>query len=124
VNPPGEDIDDRALIWNQMQMFWMDTDPGIFLPEIARACAESKYSIDELKAIFWNEVRPAVAFNLWMLPAPEWTGFELEWLKGRVLKKARFGRPVRLTWLSPYAADWWRKLNQAILSERNRATVV
>jgi len=103
-----------------MQNFWMDTDPGILLPEVARVCAESKYTMPELEAIYWNEVRPAVSFNLLMLPAPEWAGFEIEWLKQRVLKKHRFGRRVRFPWLRPYSASWWSRLQSAVAVLRER----
>ena len=40
MRPPGEDIEDRAPVWDYMQNFWMDTDPAILLPEVARICAE------------------------------------------------------------------------------------
>ncbi len=96
----------------------MDTDPTILLAEVARVCAESKYTIAELEAIYWNEVRPAVSFNLLMLPAPEWAGFEIEWLKARVLRKSRFGKRLPLKWLHPYATRWWRQLHTAIVGYR------
>ena len=32
MRPPGEDIEDRAPVWDYMQNFWMDTDPAILLP--------------------------------------------------------------------------------------------
>jgi hypothetical protein len=58
------DLPDRCPIWDELQMFWMDTDPNIFLESAARVCAQSKYSLPEIEQIFWNEVRPAVRFNL------------------------------------------------------------
>ena len=57
------DLEDHALIWNAMQEFWMDTDPAASFPGIVRICAESKYTLEELEAIFWNEIRPAVVFS-------------------------------------------------------------
>lgn len=36
---PSEDIEDRSLIWDYMQNFWMHTDPLILLPEVARVSA-------------------------------------------------------------------------------------
>jgi hypothetical protein len=116
---PAEDTEDRSPLWDYMQNFWMDTDPGILLPEVSRVCAESKYSLDELEAIYWNEVRPAVKFNMFMLPAPEWAGFELGWLKERVLKKQRYGKPLPWKWLHPYSDSWWRKLRAGIVSLRS-----
>lgn len=121
MRPPHEDIQDRAPVWDHMQNFWMDTDPSIFLADVARACAESKYSLAELEAIFWNEVRPAVSFNMGALPAPEWVGFEIEWLKERVLRKSRFGKPLPRKWLHPYPESWWRKLSAGIVQHRNDA---
>jgi hypothetical protein len=72
-------------------MFWMDTDPEQELESAARICARSKYSIAEIEQIFWNEVRPAVRFNLQSI-AGEWTGFEIGWLSQRILETHRFGR--------------------------------
>jgi hypothetical protein len=69
--PPDQDEQDRRPIRDELQMFWMDTDPEISLLHCAEVCARSKYSLSEIEAIFWNEVRPAVAFNLSAGPAPE-----------------------------------------------------
>jgi hypothetical protein len=118
MKPPGEDIEDRAPVWDYMQNFWMDTDPAILLPEVVRVCADSKYTLEELELIYWNEVRPAVSFNMAMFPAPEWAGFELEWLKSRVLRKSRFGRTLPRKWLHPYSRGWWRKLHDGIVQRR------
>ncbi|MEZ5584011.1 MAG: hypothetical protein R3F37_15855 [Candidatus Competibacteraceae bacterium] len=116
---PEHDLEDRSVVWDYMQNFWMDTDSTVLLPEVGRICAESKYSLDELEAIFWNEVRPAVSFNMAMLPAPEWAGFDVEWLKQRVLKKHRFGRSLPRKWLHPYSASWWSRLRVEIENYRN-----
>lgn len=121
MKPPGEDIEDRALVWDCMQNFWMDTDPSVLLPEIGRVCAKSRYTIEELEAIFWNEVRPAVSFNLAMLPAPEWAGFGIDWLKQRILHKSRYGKPLPRKWLHPYACGWWRKLQAEIIRHRGES---
>jgi hypothetical protein len=119
---PREDMEHRGVIWDYMQNFWMDTDPYILLPEVARICAESEYSLQELEAIYWNEVRPAVSFNMLMLPAPEWAGFEIEWLKARVLEKHRYGLPLPRKWLHPYSSSWWHKLSSAVALLRNSAS--
>lgn len=120
---PADDLDARAPVWDQMQMFWMDIDPAFEIEATARVCAESKYSIEELKQIFLNEVRPAVSFNLYSGPAPEWTGFELKWLSDRVLKTHRFGRRLPFKILHPYAYSWWTKLELAIEKQRNLAPI-
>lgn len=122
MKPPDEDIEDRAPIWAYMQSFWMDTDPSILLHEAAQFCAESKYTLEELEAIFWNEVRPAVSFNMLMFPAPDWAGFEIEWLKARVLRKSRFGKPLPRKWLHPYSSNWWYKLHTGVVQRRSKST--
>ena len=118
MDAPENNLPDRKPIWDFMQNVWMDTDPGILLPRVAEMCARSKYSVDDLEAIFWNEVRPAVSFNLCMLPAPEWAGFEINWLTDRVLRKHRYGRSLPIKWLHPYANSWWQKLRGRILEIR------
>ena len=111
--PPREDQADRRPVWDALQMFWMDTDPEIFLRSAADVCARSKYSLEEIEAIFWSEVRPAVKFNLWS-PAGEWTGFDLDWLTERILEKHHFGRRPALRVLDREAESWWEKLRAGI----------
>ncbi|UHQ24718.1 hypothetical protein LVB77_08540 [Lysobacter sp. 5GHs7-4] len=121
MQPPDQDLADRAPVWDAMQYFWMDTDPAQVLAGAARTCAGSNYSLDELEAIYWNEVRPAVAFNLRAGPAPEWAGFELEWLTQRILAKSRYGRGLPWRWLRPDTAHWWRELRTAVVACRSGA---
>jgi len=116
--PPTDDLDDRKKIWDMMQMFWMDSDIKILLPKIIEICAESKYSIDELEAIYWNEVRPAVWFNLLFLPAPEWAGFDIEWLSKRIIRKNRFGKRLPIKLIYWYSDFWWKKLRNGIKNVR------
>jgi len=111
--PPDKDLDDRRPVWDALQMFWMDTDPAIFLETGARVCARSKYSLDEIEQIYWNEVQPAVEFNLKSV-AGEWTGFEIEWLVERILKTHHFGRPLPVLPFDRYASAWWEKLRPEI----------
>jgi hypothetical protein len=70
-------------------------------------------------AIFWNEVHPALKFNMALQPAPEWAGFGIEWLTQRVLGTSRFGKPLPHKWLYPYASDCWRKLYASIVQHRS-----
>lgn len=100
-------------------MFWMDTDPEIFLESAARVCARSKYSPAEIETIFWNEVRPAVKFNL-ATAVPGWTGFETGWLTQRILKKNRFGRRLPLKALHPDTSRWWKRLRAEIETARQQ----
>ena len=118
VFAPEQDQSDRRPIWDQLQIFWMDTDPNIFLSGAAQVCAQSKYSLPEIERIFWNEVRPAVQFNLMSL-AGEWTGFEIEWLSQRILKTSHFGRRLPIKYLHLYSWFWWKRLRAGIERVQN-----
>lgn len=118
MEAPERDLDARKPIWDCMQMFWMDTDPEDFLSQAVDVCAASKYSLEELKDIFWNEVRPAVSFNMTPSAASEWQGFDIEWLAERVLETHRFGKRLPIAWLHRYASGWWAKLEAGIAAKR------
>ncbi|QGX40764.1 DUF7079 family protein [Permianibacter aggregans] len=115
---PEQDLEQRLPVWDALQMLFMDTDVTFEYESITRICAASSYTIAELEAILFNEVLPAVRFNMFLFPAPEWTGFEREWLKNRVLKKHRFGKrkPLLLRW---YTHCHWHKLKAMIEQQRN-----
>ena len=113
MQPPENDIDDRIPVWDSLQMLFMDTDVTLDYDHIVRTCRASKYTADEIEAILFNEVMPAVRFNLLMLPAPEWCGFEVEWLKDRILKKHRYGKR-RPLWFQLYTRGHWKKLRPRI----------
>ncbi len=115
--PPEIDVEARAPIWDCMQLLYMDIDPNFELNGIAEICARSDYTLGDLEAILFNEVRPAVSFNLFMLPAPEWGGFEIDWLTKRVLKKHRFGKPLP-TFFTKYTKEWWKELVPLIEDKR------
>ena len=118
LSPPEQDLEARRLVWDELQMFYMDTDPAYLLERIAEVLAQSKYSVSELEDILWNEVHPACRINMYALPAPEWTGFELDWLTARILKKHCFGRRRRPWVLGRYTRQWWAKLRPMIEARR------
>lgn len=113
---PKDDAVDRLAVWEAMQMFWMDTAPDIVLANTAKICAQSKYSIKELRLIYWNEVRPAVSYNMKM-SAPEWTGFNTEFLIERILNKHKYGRKLPIMCLHRYSNLWWNKLETEIINK-------
>ncbi|GAB2877740.1 hypothetical protein ACCI51_08445 [Microbulbifer echini] len=120
MKTPEKDIEDRLKVWDAMQMLYMDTDPDYEINYIAKVCTSSKYTIQDLKSILFQEVLPACRFNLIMQPAPEWAGFEINWLKKRVLSKHRFGkrRPILLR---KYTSDLWEKIETNILQQRENS---
>lgn len=81
---------------------------------VARACAASPYSLEELQRILYDEVHPVVHLNLWAV-AGVWTGFDEEWLVSSILSRRR--RPLlRLPW--PEARRYpWRQLAPLITAE-------
>jgi hypothetical protein len=114
---PKDDFTARIPVWNSLQMIFMDTDPALCLEEMANACSESAYEIAEIEEILFNEVLPACRFNMFMLPAPEWAGFETSWLIERILKTHRFGHRRPLI-LRRYANRWWDRLEPMIRDRR------
>ena len=117
MQPPAHDLRDRQPIWDALQMFFMDTDSDLLVDSIARTCATSKYSLDELETILFQEVLPACRFNLFTLPGGEWRGFGLEWLTARILEKHRFGKRRPLI-LRQYTQGHWKKIRGRILALR------
>ena len=115
MQSPENDIDDRTPVWDALQMLFMDTDVTLSYEHIVDTCKSSKYSVDDIETILFNEVMPAVRFNLWMLSAPERYGFKVEWLKKRILKKHRFGQR-RPLWFRQYTNSHWKKLRPRIAS--------
>lgn len=113
MESPEEDITDRTPIWDALQMLFMDTDVTLSYDDIVDTCKASKYSVIDIEAILFNEVLPAVRFNMLMFPAPEWCGFEAEWLKARVLKKHRYGKRKPL-WGRLYTNAHWKQLRPRI----------
>lgn len=107
---PEQDTESRRPVWDELQMLYMDTDPEHLLNRMADRLAESPYTTEELEDILWNEVHPACEFNLRFAIAPEWAGFDLDWLTARILEKNRFGRRRRPWRLRRYTRNWWVKL--------------
>ena len=92
MDHPEQDITDRTPIWDSMHGLLMDTDVTHSYDFIASRCAESKYSIEELEQILFNEVLPAFKFNTVASPAPDWAGYETDWVVKRVCQKHRYGK--------------------------------
>ncbi len=114
MKPPEQDIENRKPVWDVLQMIYMDTDVDLELPYIARICAASPYSLEELKDILFKEVFPACRSNFYYPVAPEWKGYQIDWLTQTILKKQRHGKTSRLILFHAYTASYWRKLEQQI----------
>ena len=107
MDHPKQDIADRTPVWGSMQDLFMDTDVSLSYDFIAERCAESKYSLQELEDILFNEVLPAMKFNMLDISAPEWAGFKTDWVVQRVLEKHRYGK--RKPWMFyRYTNSHWK----------------
>ncbi len=120
MNHPTEDIPDRTPVWDAMQLLFMDTDVTLSYDYIIQVCAESKYEIDDLEKILFNEVLPALKFNMLDLPAPEWAGFKTEWIVERILEKHRFGKSKPLVFRR-YTQGHWEALRPKIEELREKS---
>lgn len=113
MQKPEDDIVDRTPIWDCLQDLYMDTDVTLCYEYIAKVCSQSKYTTDELEAILFQEVLPALRFNLYALPAPEWRGFKTAWLVNRILNKHKFGKGK--PWMGrKYTQQHWQHLRSMI----------
>lgn len=109
--PPEDDLANRLPVWMACGDLYLDTeitDQGYH--SIARACAASPYTSEELDRIMFSEVWPALALNLFSV-AGEWAGWDEEFVKIRILERSR--RRWRLPWMlkslkRPFVADWDR----------------
>lgn len=100
-------------------MIYMDTDVELEYPHMAKACAESPYSIEELKEILFKEVFPACRSNFYYPVAPEWSGYEINWLTDRILKKHRHGKRFPLIIFHSMTTQCWNKLKANIITLRS-----
>ncbi|WP_456320531.1 DUF7079 family protein [Rugamonas aquatica] len=113
---PMKDIANRSPVWAAMTEFFRDTaltDRDI--SHIAKICAASPYSVDELEWIMFTEVWPAFLPNL-MAIAGEWAGWDEDFIRGRILDcyKPRFYLSWRLNPLKRYFCQQWPSVVQRV----------
>jgi hypothetical protein len=121
LKPVSEDIENRRPVWEALSDLFLDTDTSLSREWRARELSQSPYSIDELEEILVTEVYPAVRGNLFSI-AGEWAGFDMEWLEGRIQRRA--SSPLKalhrfnLCRLTVHASFEWRATKQAVLASR------
>jgi hypothetical protein len=123
MRPIEQDLPSRQPVWQALQMLFMDTSQSHELPRIAQACAQSPYTVDELRSILFSEVFPACRSNMSPLtwPGGEWSGFDRDWLTERILRNHRHGkRPLVMGWL--HTAYWWARLKPKVLALRQNGS--
>ena len=60
----AEKIAIRRPLWIAMSDLFLDTDVSLFYEHVARVCADSPFTLEELDDIFQKEVAPVVGPNL------------------------------------------------------------
>ena len=98
---------------------------------IARVCAESSFTLEELKEILDSEVAPICSRNLLSI-AGEWAGFDEEWLassiKNNILSKKSIVKkilsPLKNFGFNTYIRIHWIKIKPIIVQNRITAQQV
>ncbi|NKB34916.1 MAG: hypothetical protein GKR91_17610 [Pseudomonadales bacterium] len=116
-------------IWVALSDLFLDTDVAIHLKQISNVCADSDYSVEEIRNMLYQDVAPVCMPNL-LTVAGEWTGFDEEQLIEKISKyknkksstikslfKPQWGLIARI-----YIGKDWEKVAKLIL-EKRRATI-
>jgi hypothetical protein len=112
------EISARLPIWEAMSELFLDNDNNPY-EYVARVCAASKFNIDELETILFEDIYPVLSPNL-SITGFVWTGFDQEWLRERILS----GSHPAKSWHAPphkFFRRWaspWRQLRKQILNLR------
>ena len=106
MRPPAEDLDRRRKAWLALSDLFLDTELGELERDgLARVLAALGYTPEELRAILRDEVYPVCAPNL-LAVTGNWSGFDLDWLEPRILRR----RPP--TWHLPgWMLPGWRAIS-------------
>ena len=81
LRPPVPEPDRRWLVWQALADMYLDTELQPYeLRYIAEICVASEFSWLEIKQINYDEVAPALWFNLHDVVG-EWAGWDEEWLR-------------------------------------------
>ncbi|MET4108272.1 hypothetical protein [Hymenobacter sp. UYP22] len=98
------DAERRKPVWVALADLYLDTElQEQDFQHIAVVCAESGFSWAEILLINYNEVAPALWFNVQEL-AGEWAGWNEEWLVARI---QQCYRPAPRKWFG--SARCWQK---------------
>tara|TARA_B100000700_G_scaffold46361_1_gene48689 strand:+ start:3497 stop:3892 length:396 start_codon:yes stop_codon:yes gene_type:complete len=105
------DLDNRAPVWLALSELFLDTTVSDHYDAIARCCAHSPYSLNELAFILHYEVAPVLWRNL-LSPAGHWSGFDEQWLISAVKAHVLSARtPLRRALLYLYSLCYRRYLH-------------
>ena len=120
MNSPEEDLVNRTIVWDAMHRLRLDTAVDEFhFDDVAKICAATEYTLDELEKIYQAEVYPCMRYNLmpWDV-AGEWLPQNSESLTEAILKRHKFGKRTWFKRKRNYAYSYWKKLSSAIMQNR------
>jgi hypothetical protein len=123
--PPWSEAELRARrpIWEALSTLFLDTDTSLLREWRANTLAASPFTVEQLEAILTDEVFPICKWNLHQV-AGEWTGFDLEWLEGRIVRgresPLRFLRFVDVRRRTAVRDAEWQATRAAVVALRTR----
>jgi hypothetical protein len=120
-----ESLKKRKAVWIALSDLFLDTDVSLAYGYIGRVCADSAFTLDELKEILMDEVAPVCSRNL-LSVAGEWSGFEEEWLVSAIREgiKVRQGifrkilKPISKNFFIARIEEDWKNLELIIVANR------
>lgn len=106
----AQEIFRKRPVWYAISEFYLDIELGENdIKRIALILKESKYSIEELKRINYEEVAPVVSPNL-MSTAGVWSGFDKVLLEDEIVKRINSKRSKSIfNWIYRKNIDWMTK---------------
>jgi hypothetical protein len=123
----------REEVWYALSELYLDEDVDELRQQhIASILAQSGYAIDELEDILFQEVHPALCWNI-MQVAGHWGDFGRQWTVETVL--SHINRPAPNTWwqrlhakginqvqvrLQPIIHSYWRLIKSRIEALRSQ----
>jgi hypothetical protein len=118
------EVQRRLPVWFALADLFLDTwfDPPYY-EKIAATLRASGFSEEELRMIFYDEVTPAFAFNLFDI-AGEWAGWHEQFVRERMLATIRKNEGLNLLgWFSKwrlkrYVDSEWEKLRPLVSRSR------
>lgn len=111
----------RIEVWEAMAAHFLDTETRHDIPLTALACVRAGLSPRAAAEVWWDEVAPALAGNLWSTTG-EWAGWDRDWLAAHIeqVRSRRPGPRRILDWLSSRVAGGasrgvWRSIEGTIV---------
>jgi hypothetical protein len=113
MKPPANDLTARAPVWEAMSELYLDTDITLLHAATAQVCANSPYSLAELREILVYEVNPVLWSNAYSV-AGVWQGFGQDELRTEILRRQTQSRWRRRLLPQPVLRHDWRAIEPLI----------